>query len=161
MKPATAFIALGSNLQNPREQVLKAMSELGEIPGTRVVARSSLYRTPPVGYTDQPDFVNAAAQIETSLDPVALLQALFAIERSHGRVRDFKNAPRTLDLDLLVYDTITMRGPQLTLPHPRMHERAFVLAPLSEIAPELEIPGHGRVSALLAALEASALERIS
>ena len=162
MKPRnTAFVALGSNIDNPREQVLKAFAELDEIADTRVVARSSLYRTAPVGYLDQPDFVNAVAQLETLLPPLALLQELFAIERAHGRVREFKNAPRTLDLDLLSYGTLVMNESGLALPHPRLHERAFVLFPLNEIAPSFEIPGRGTVSRLLAALQALPPERIS
>lgn len=158
MPLARAFIALGSNIDNPREQVEHAFVELDEI--ARVVARSALYRTAPVGYLDQPDFVNAVAEIETSLAPTALLRALFAIERAHGRVREFKNAPRTLDLDLLMYGELIMNAAGLTLPHPRMHERAFVLAPLNDIAPGLEIPGRGQVSKLLAGLGDASPEKI-
>ena len=160
MKTVRAFVALGSNIEGPRSQVERGFAELDEIVGTRVVARSPLYRTSPVGYLDQPDFVNAVAQIETSLAPVPLLHALFAIERAHGRVREFKNAPRTLDLDLLVYGDIVMNEAGLTLPHPRMHERAFVLAPLNDIAPELEIPRRGKVSELLAALAGGSPQRM-
>jgi 2-amino-4-hydroxy-6-hydroxymethyldihydropteridine diphosphokinase len=156
-----AFVALGSNIERPEEQVVKAFTELDRIADTRVVARSSLYRTAPVVYLDQPDFVNAVAQLETSLEPLALLHELFAIERAHGRVREFKNAPRTLDLDLLSYGSVVMNEPGLTLPHPRLHQRAFVLFPLNEIAPSLQIPGHGTVSTLLAAMHATPPERIA
>lgn len=158
MPLARVFIALGSNIDNPREQVERAFVELDEI--ARVVARSALYRTAPVGYLDQPDFVNAVAEIETSLAPTVLLRALFEIERAHGRVREFKNAPRTLDLDLLMYGELIMNEAGLTLPHPRMHERAFVLAPLNDIAPGLEIPGRGQVSKLLAGLGDASPEKI-
>jgi 2-amino-4-hydroxy-6-hydroxymethyldihydropteridine diphosphokinase len=158
MPLARAFIALGSNIDNPREQVERAFVELDEI--ARVVARSALYRTAPVGYLDQPDFVNAVAEIETSLAPTVLLRALFEIERAHGRVREFKNAPRTLDLDLLMYGELIMNEAGLTLPHPRMHERAFVLAPLNDIAPGIEIPGRGQVSKLLAGLGDASPEKI-
>lgn len=143
-----AYVALGSNLQDPRQQVLRAMQELATLPKTQVVACSSLYRTAPVGYDNQPDFINAAAELRTALSPHALLHALLALETAHGRERPFPNAPRVLDLDLLLYDGLTMHTPELTLPHPRMHQRGFVLLPLAEIAPDLAIPGHGIVSAL-------------
>jgi 2-amino-4-hydroxy-6-hydroxymethyldihydropteridine diphosphokinase len=146
-----AFIALGSNLQDPAAQVLRAFAELDQLPDTRVVARSSLYRTVPVGYDNQPDFINAVAEVSTTLEPLALLQALLALEAAHGRERPFPNAPRVLDLDLLLYDDLALHDAALTLPHPRMHERSFVLCPLAEIAPEVEIPGKGKVAALLQA----------
>jgi 2-amino-4-hydroxy-6-hydroxymethyldihydropteridine diphosphokinase len=159
--PHIAFVALGSNMESPREQVLTAFRELNELADTRVVARSSLYRTAPVGYLDQPDFINAVAKIETSLSPLDLLNALLKIERAHGRSRDFKNAPRTLDLDLLLYGDCAMAEPGLTLPHPRMHERAFVLVPLNDIAPQMLIPGRGTVAQLLATLPDAGLQKIS
>ncbi|MFZ5555727.1 MAG: 2-amino-4-hydroxy-6-hydroxymethyldihydropteridine diphosphokinase [Pseudomonadota bacterium] len=143
-----AFIALGSNLQQPRRQVADAVREIGATAGIRVTARSSLYRTTPVGYLDQPDFINAVIAVETDLTPRELLEALLRIERAHGRAREFPNAPRTLDLDILLYDGATVHEPGLTIPHPRMHERAFVLKPLAEIAPELVLPDHGPVSEL-------------
>lgn len=149
---ATAFVALGANLDDPEAQVKRGFDELGRLPETRVVARSSLYRTAPVGYTDQPDFVNAVARIETDLEPRALLQALLDTERRRGRVRDIPQGPRTLDLDLLLYDALQMHEPGLTIPHPRMHERAFVLTPLVEIAPDCVIPGKGRAADWLARL---------
>jgi 2-amino-4-hydroxy-6-hydroxymethyldihydropteridine diphosphokinase len=156
----TAFVALGSNLDDPSGQVLRAMDELEALSGTRVRRRSSLYRTAPVGEPDQPDFINAVVQIETALDPLELLAALLAIERRHGRVRNSRNAPRTLDLDLLLYDDRTMDAPGLQLPHPRMHERAFVLLPLAEIAPDLSIPGRGLVAALVRAVAQQRVVRV-
>lgn len=155
-----AYVALGSNIDSPHEQVLTAVRELDELANTRVVARSALYRTAPVGYLDQPDFVNAVAKIATSLNPFDLLNALLEIERAHGRSREFKNAPRTLDLDLLLYEDLVLEEPGLTLPHPRLHERAFVLVPLNDIAPTLKIPGRGSVAQLLAALPDTGLEKI-
>lgn len=143
-----AFIALGANLDDPARQVERAFPELARLPQTRLLARSSLYLTKPVGYTDQPDFINAVALIETELPAWQLLEHLLAIEQRHGRRREFRNAPRTLDLDLLLYDDLVMHEPGLTLPHPRMHERAFVLTPLLEIAPDCAIPGIGPAAAL-------------
>jgi 2-amino-4-hydroxy-6-hydroxymethyldihydropteridine diphosphokinase len=131
------------------------------MPTTRLVRRSSLYRNPPAGYLDQPEFVNAVARIETRLAPRDLLEQLLAIERAHGRVRDFPNAPRTLDLDILLYGERTVREPGLTIPHPRMLERAFVLVPLAEIAPDAVIPGGGRIADLAAKLDASGLVKLS
>ncbi len=158
LKSEIAFIALGSNLGEPAAQVNSGFAALGVLPASRVIARSSLYRSAPVGYADQPDFVNAVAAIETTLDPHVLLEALFAIERRHARVRRFPNAPRTLDLDLLLYGDLQLRERGLTIPHPRMHERAFVLLPLAEIAPHCVIPGRGRVSELLHAIDASGVK---
>jgi 2-amino-4-hydroxy-6-hydroxymethyldihydropteridine diphosphokinase len=141
--PHRAFIALGSNLADPALQVRRAFDALGAVPDSRLVAHSSLYRTAPVGYADQPDFINAVALIETGLPPRELLQALLDIEHAFGRVREFRNAPRVLDLDLLIYDDLIHHEHGLTVPHPRMHERAFVLAPLVEIVPDCIIPGRG------------------
>lgn len=158
---ARAFIALGSNLEDPVAQVARGFAEIGELPETRLLARSSLYRSAPVGYRDQPDFVNAVAEVETALAPRALLEACLSIERNHGRKRDFPNAPRTLDLDLLLYDDLVHHEPGLTLPHPRLHERAFVLVPLQEIAPGLTVPGRGRVEDLLPAVTGQRLTRLA
>jgi len=148
MSPAghRAYIGLGSNLEQPQQQVSAAMSALGELPDTRLLARSSLYHSAPVGYADQPDFINAAALVETALTPQMLLQALLALEQQLGRVRTFLNAPRTLDLDILLYDDLVIADTNLVVPHPRMHERAFVLLPLAELAAGLQIPGKGSVS---------------
>ncbi len=132
-----AYVGIGSNLDDPRAQVLKAFEELDRLPHTRVVKKSSLYRSAPLGYAAQPDYVNAVAQLETGLPAERLLAELQDIEARHGRQRSFANAPRTLDLDLLMHGRTELRSPALTLPHPRMHERAFVLKPLLEIAPQL------------------------
>jgi 2-amino-4-hydroxy-6-hydroxymethyldihydropteridine diphosphokinase len=157
---AIAFIGLGSNLANPLVQVRQALMELESIPGTRVTARSSLYRTSPVGYLEQPDFINAVASVQTTLKPRALLAALLAIENRHGRRRTMRDAPRTLDLDLLLYAEEVLDQDGLTLPHPRLHERAFVLAPLAEIAPGATVPGRGRVQDLLARVDCNRVSRI-
>lgn len=145
----TAYIGLGANLDDPAAQVELALSELARLPQSRLAARSSLYASAPVGYAEQPDFINAVAALETELSPRALLDAMLGIEHHHGRNRTFRNAPRTLDLDLLLYGDAHFHEENLTLPHPRMHERAFVLLPLLEIAPELAIPGLGRADQLL------------
>jgi len=158
--PIRAFIALGSNLNDPAAQVTHAFSELDALPGTRLIAHSSLYRSAPWGYSDQPDFINAVAEIETRLEPRRLLEMLLDIEHQRGRVREFLNAPRVLDLDLLLYNGLIHHEHGLTLPHPRMHERAFVLLPLTEISPECVIPGHGRASDHLTACAGQALERL-
>lgn len=156
-----AFIALGSNLDQPQQQVRAALSALDGIPGIRLLRTSSLYRTAPVGYLDQPDFINAVAELETELAPLVLLDALMQVEERFGRVRSFRNAPRVLDLDLLMVEGVVLESERLTLPHPRMHERAFVLAPLAELQPDLAVGGHGRADRLLAALDASGVERLA
>lgn len=147
-----AYIGLGANLQDPIAQVEHALEELGTLEHGRLLARSSLYLSAPVGYDGQPDFVNAVAALETTLSPRALLDELFRIEQRHGRERHFKNAPRTLDLDLLLYGAARFHEEGLTLPHPRMHGRAFVLRPLVEIAPALHLPGLGALGPLLDAV---------
>jgi len=157
----TAFIGLGSNLEDPRSQLLRAFAELGELPGTRLIARSSLYRSAPVGYTDQPEFVNAVAKIWTALAPQALLQALLQIEHRHGRERTFRNAPRTLDLDILLYDDVQLHEHGLTIPHPQMHLRAFVLQPLLEIEPGCNIPVLGLANRALQACHDAVLEKLA
>ena len=140
-----AFIALGSNLGHPRRRIARALAALRRTPGIRVRAVSPNYVSAPVGGPAQPDYVNAVAQIETTLAPRALLAQLQRIERRQGRVRDptLRNAPRTLDLDLLLYGALRTRTRELTVPHPRMHERAFVLRPLADVAPAQAIPGRG------------------
>lgn len=153
-----AFIGLGGNLDDPAARVRAAIRSLDGIDGCALAARSSLYRTAPVGFADQPDFINAVAAVDTVLTPAALLAALLGLEQGQGRVRSFRNAPRTLDLDLLVYGDQRVTLPQLEVPHPRMHERAFVLVPLAEIAPDLMIPGRGRVCELCAALPPGGIE---
>ena len=156
-----AFIALGSNLGDAHAQVLSAFDALAGLPGTQLLARSQLYLTPPWGVLDQPPFVNAVALVDTRLAPHELLDALLAIERAAGRVRDGERwGPRTLDLDVLHMDAIVMADERLSLPHPRIRERAFVLLPLHDLAPDLVLPGQGRVADLLAALDVAGCERL-
>jgi 2-amino-4-hydroxy-6-hydroxymethyldihydropteridine diphosphokinase len=156
----TAYVGLGANLADPRAQVLEAMDELDRVPQTRVTGRSSLYRSAPVGYAEQPYFVNAVARLETGLSAGRLLAELLAIERRHRRVRSTPNAPRSLDLDLLLYGETRIESAALSVPHPRMHERAFVLKPLLELAPEASIPGRGPLGALLRGCAGQTVERI-
>jgi len=156
----TAYIGLGSNQGGPRAQIDQAFAELDGLPATRLAARSPLYRSAPVDAPEQPDFVNAVAAVETELSAAQLLEALQAIESRHGRERNYRNAPRTLDLDLLLFGDTAFASPALTLPHPRMHERAFVLRPLLDLDPRAEIPGRGAARALLRACTAQAIERI-
>lgn len=158
---ATAYIALGSNLNDPQRMVRLGFDALAALPGTQLLARSWLFRSAPVGYADQPDFINAVAAIRTALQPRALLDALLASERAHGRVREFPNAPRTLDLDILLYGNRVIREPGLTIPHPRLHERAFVVLPLVQIAPGVEVPGVGRMSELLNWVDVKSVEPIA
>lgn len=155
-----AYVALGSNLGNPRQQVIDAMAALADLPDTRVLQRSALYRTPPWGLLEQPPFINAVAELDTTLSPQALLQELLEIERRAGRVRAERNGPRRLDLDLLHVDGVRLDHPQLTLPHPRLAERAFVLLPLNDVAPGLNLPGLGRVAELLGRVDAAGCERL-
>lgn len=136
-----AWIGLGSNLGSPRAHVERALEELDHLPLTRRVAASRLYASAPVGPADQPDFINAVAQLETRLSPLALLDQLQALEHRHGRVRGRRWGPRTLDLDLLLFDDRRVTLPRLTLPHPEMLRRAFVLVPLAELAPSLVLDG--------------------
>ncbi len=157
---AQAFVGIGANLGDPVAQVEWAIAELAKLPNTRVVRTSSLYRTAPIGHTDQPDFVNAVVLIDTTLSPRDLLDALLGIEHAAGRERTFQNAPRLLDLDVLLYDDQVIDSPGLAVPHPRMHERAFVLVPLAEIAPNAVIPGHGRAADLLKKVNDQEVRRI-
>lgn len=159
-KLSQVFIALGSNLENPISQIQQAFDELKQLPGTHLINHSSLYKSAPVGRLDQPDFINAVAFIETNLAPHDLLKALLGIEHCHGRVRESLNAPRTLDLDILMYDDLQCHDEELTLPHPRMSQRAFVLKPLMEIAPDCYIPGHGHIAQLLSSCNEQKLEQI-
>jgi 2-amino-4-hydroxy-6-hydroxymethyldihydropteridine diphosphokinase len=148
---ARAYIGLGSNLDEPATQIRAGMAALARLAETRVEACSSLYRSAPVGRQDQPDFVNAVCRVRTGLAPAALMHDLLEIESRHGRERrGEKGGPRTLDLDLLLYGHEAIHSAALTVPHPRLHERAFVLYPLSELEPDLVIPGHGSVRELLA-----------
>ncbi|HYN54032.1 MAG TPA: 2-amino-4-hydroxy-6-hydroxymethyldihydropteridine diphosphokinase [Methylotenera sp.] len=161
-----AFIALGSNLANPIMQVKAAIVALEKIPKTRVIKKSSLYQTAPIGYdADElekvPDFINAVIELETELEPLALLDALFVIEDSAGRERPYPNAPRVLDCDLLLYENIVLNTEKLTLPHPRMHTRGFVLLPLFEIAPHLSLPNHGKIAQLISVGIVSGVTKLS
>jgi 2-amino-4-hydroxy-6-hydroxymethyldihydropteridine diphosphokinase len=151
---ARAFVGLGSNLGRPEEQIRSALELLDAEEGIEVLAVSTLRETDPVGYEEQPRFVNGAAEVETGLSPRELLRRLLAIEHRLGRVRGQgpRFGPRTIDLDLLLYGAETLDEPGLTLPHPRLHERGFALEPLAELDPALEVPGRGPVQALLAGL---------
>ncbi len=157
---ARAFVALGSNLGDPQATVQAALAALERLPRTTLAAASSLYLSAPLGLHNQPDFINAVAALDTQLGADALLEELFAIEARFGRKRAYLHSPRTLDLDLLLHGDETRRSAQLTLPHPRMHERAFVLQPLVEIAPDAFIPGHGAAVALLENVRDQALTRL-
>jgi 2-amino-4-hydroxy-6-hydroxymethyldihydropteridine diphosphokinase len=141
--------------------VRRGIDELAGLPRSAFQRASALYRSVPVGHRDQPDFVNAVAEIATQLGPRELLEALLAIERRHGRLRGIPNGPRTLDLDILLYGDRLTREASLVIPHPRMHERAFVLVPLAEIAPLAVIPGRGAVAFLLAQIEAGGVKRLA
>ncbi len=150
----TAYIGLGSNLDAPSGQVERALGVLDALAQTRLVARSRLYRTAPWGGIAQPDFINAVAELETSCTAHELMRALLDIEHRAGRRRaGARNGPRILDLDLLLYGDERMDSVALQIPHPRLHERAFVLVPLAEIASDLRVPGRGVVRDLLAAVE--------
>ena len=147
--PVVAHVGLGSNLADPHAQVVSALAALARLPRSRLLRRSRLYASAPWGVADQPEFVNAVAALETALPARALMQALLAIERAAGRVRDDTRwGPRILDLDLLLYGDAVIDEPGLHVPHPHLHERAFVLLPLAEVAPDLVLPGHGAVAAL-------------
>ena len=159
--PVRAGIGLGANLGDPVAAVHHALRALGELPDSRLLAASRLYRTPAWGRADQPDYVNAAALLETRLDPQALLAQLLAIERSAGRQRDgLRWGPRVLDLDLLLYGERSINEPGLRVPHPHLHERAFALVPLAEIAADAPFPGHGRVGEALRGIDAAGVEAI-
>lgn len=157
-----AFIGLGSNLAHPRRQLAHALARLAALDGVRVLAVSPNYASAPVGGIPQPDYVNAVALVLTTLSPRALLSRLHAIERRQRRRRDAstpRNAPRTLDLDLLLYGALRIRSPQLTVPHPRMHERAFVLRPLTDVMPAVTIPGRGLARRLLPGVRGQRIAR--
>ena len=158
--PVNACIGLGGNLGDVAAVIEHAFAALSELPTTHVLRRSRLYRTPAWGMTAQPDFINAAALLSTQLSPDALLAELLRIEREAGRDRDAQPerwGPRALDLDLLLYGDAVIAHPGLSVPHPHLHERAFVLVPLAEIAPDALVPGHGCVDALLAAVDAQGI----
>lgn len=152
--PSLAWVALGGNLGDARQSVQQALQALDALPQTRLEAASSLYRTAPVDASG-PDFINAVARLRTSLAPLALLQALQGLEQQAGRERPYRNAPRTLDLDVLLYSGVSQQTPELELPHPRMLQRAFVLVPLAEIDAELVPPE------MLQAVADQAIERLA
>ncbi len=157
-----AYVGIGSNLQGPSRQVEAAAALLAEVPGTRLVAVSSLYRSAAFGGVEQPDFVNAVAAILTTLSPAALLQALQAVETRQGRERGATRwGPRVIDLDLLVYSREKIDSPELTLPHPGIGERNFVLLPLGDIAPDLVIPDLGRVADIPVNMNEPGISRIA
>ncbi|MFZ2269807.1 MAG: 2-amino-4-hydroxy-6-hydroxymethyldihydropteridine diphosphokinase [Azonexus sp.] len=156
----TAYVALGANLGDPASTIRAAFGALANLPESRITHCSSLYRTAPVGIAEQPDFINAVVALATTLAPEALLNELFEVETRFGRQRAEKNGPRTLDLDLLLYNDLFLDLPRLSLPHPRLHLRAFVLQPLAEIAPDLQIPGRGGISAWLPAVANQGIARL-
>ncbi|TCZ87384.1 2-amino-4-hydroxy-6-hydroxymethyldihydropteridine diphosphokinase [Lysobacter sp. N42] len=160
--PVRAYVGLGGNVGDARARVTGAFDALGHLSRTRLVARSSLYRTPAWGPVAQDDYVNAVAAVDTQLPPLELLEALLRLEREAGRDREtaLRWGPRTLDLDLLLYGEDSIDLPGLRVPHPRLHERAFVIVPLAEIAPALRIPGHGEVGALRASMETADIQAL-
>jgi 2-amino-4-hydroxy-6-hydroxymethyldihydropteridine diphosphokinase len=160
--PTRAYVGLGSNLNHPRRQIARALARLAVTGGVDVLAVSPNYVTAPIGGIAQPDYINAVALVSTSLAPHVLLDRLHAIERRQLRRRDAtagRNRARTLDLDLLLYGARRIRSPGLTVPHPRMHERAFVLQPLVDLAPAATIPGRGLAKALLARVRGQRIRR--
>jgi 2-amino-4-hydroxy-6-hydroxymethyldihydropteridine diphosphokinase len=154
-----AYVGLGANLGDARTALEAALQALEALPDTHVLRRSSLYRSAPVD-SSGPDYLNAVAELRTGFAPLELLHALQAIEQDHGRERPYRNAPRTLDLDLLLHGDLRLDTPELTLPHPRAHQRAFVLLPLAELAPALQIPGQGRVADLLTQVRDQPIEKV-
>jgi 2-amino-4-hydroxy-6-hydroxymethyldihydropteridine diphosphokinase len=157
-----AWLGLGSNLQQPAEQLRQALDRLGDTEGVEILATSSFYRTPPWGDEQQDDFINAVVQIETGLDPIPLLRVVQLIENDMGRQRSERRwGPRLIDIDVLLYGDQQYRSTDLELPHPHMHERAFVLLPLSELDGSLEIPAHGTVEKLLQQLDCTGIYRLN
>ncbi|HTT08315.1 MAG TPA: 2-amino-4-hydroxy-6-hydroxymethyldihydropteridine diphosphokinase [Gammaproteobacteria bacterium] len=155
------YIALGSNLNDPRAQVESGLKHLARLPRSTWRGASSLYRTPPMGPAPQPDYINAVAVLDTHFPAHALLDELLAIERAHGRVRGADRwGPRTLDLDILLFGKTILSDARLTLPHPGITERAFVLLPLAELAPDLIVPGKGPLRDLVRACDVSGIERL-
>lgn len=163
MSRVRAWIGLGGNLDDPCARLEAALAAIDRLPGTRRAATSPFYRTLPLGppgqpLPDQPDFCNAVTGVDTELAPRALLDALQAIEGAQGRRRTRRWGPRTLDLDILLYGDRLIDEPRLRVPHPRLHERAFVLIPMAAVAPDTIVPGHGRIAALAAATSAEGVE---
>lgn len=160
-KTCLAYIGLGSNLDSPLVQVTSACKELSQLPQSQLVARSHLYHSRPLGPQDQPDYINAAVCIRTTLHAEALLDALQQIEQAHQRVRQQHWGPRTLDLDLLLYGSATIATPRLTVPHPQLAERNFVLQPLLDIAPDLALPDGRKLSAILHIIGSNGLAQVA
>lgn len=161
VSPVDVYIGLGSNLDNPRQQIKQALQELTELPHCQLTAQSQLYRSDPVGPADQPDYINAVARIECQLQPESLLDQLQALEQSHRRVRKQHWGPRTLDLDILLFGNEQINSDRLSVPHSHMAERSFVLYPLAEISPELQFPDGRKLSQLLTQCPIGTLEPIS
>jgi 2-amino-4-hydroxy-6-hydroxymethyldihydropteridine diphosphokinase len=155
-----AYIGLGSNLENPLQQIKTAIDDLQSLADINIVSVSSLYQSPPMGPADQPDYINAVLALETSLNPHQLLDALQSVEQLHGRVRKRHWGERTLDLDILLYGDQILDDERLKIPHPGMHERAFVLYPLAEIAPDIEIPGIGTLQKILPSCPQGDLQQV-
>jgi 2-amino-4-hydroxy-6-hydroxymethyldihydropteridine diphosphokinase len=155
-----AYIGMGSNLADPASQMRRARAALAAVPEVQIRATSPVYRSPPMGPVDQPDYLNAVLAAQTGLAPLSLLDTLQAIERQQDRQRGRHWGPRTLDLDLLLYGEQVLITERLQVPHPGVHERAFVLYPLADIAPDLHVPGHGRVDELLKSVSAAGLQRL-
>ena len=161
-EPVRAYIGLGSNLDDSLTHLRSGMTALEKLDQTQVEICSSLYRTAPVGIQDQPDFINAVCRVRTGQAPAALMRHLLQIERAHGRLREgMKGGPRTLDLDLLLYGDREIDTDDLTVPHPRLHERAFVLYPLHEIEPDLIVPGRGALQTLLGHCTDQRVEKVA
>jgi 2-amino-4-hydroxy-6-hydroxymethyldihydropteridine diphosphokinase len=158
--PVRVHLGFGSNLDDPAAQVRTAIAEVGAIPGVTLVCSSSLYRTAPLGPAGQPDYVNAVAACDTTLEPHALLDALQAIETAHGRVRAERWGARTLDIDLLLYGERVIADARLTVPHAELGAREFVVLPLLEIAPDLVVPGLGPLRALAARFDPDSVTRL-
>lgn len=157
--PVQVYVGLGSNLDDPAGQLQRAIYELAEIPATHLISCSGFYRSVPLGPSDQPKYLNAVARLETSLSPLTLLDELQRIENAHGRKRTLRWGARTLDLDLLLFGTQIIDSPRLQVPHPEIPERNFVLYPLQEIAPDLEIPGKGTLGELIESCSPEGLEK--
>ncbi len=155
-----AYIGLGSNLAEPQKQLRSALESMAEIPQTRLLHCSSFYRSAPVGPGEQPDYINAVAELETGLAPLQLLDQLQAIENAHGRERSVRWGARTLDLDILLFGRQRIDEPRLQVPHPRMAERNFVLLPLAELEPDLQLPTGESIRALLQLCPQNRLEKI-
>ena len=157
-----AYVGLGSNLDQPAEQIVKALAGLARLPTTSLLRQSSFYRSSPWGYSDQPDFINAVAELETQLDPTELLAELLELEQRLGRRRDGPRwGPRRIDLDLLVHGNHALATETVQVPHPRIAERAFVLMPLAELTPEMKLIGTGCVSILLEEIDKRSCTRIA